>query len=132
VYKTNFMDKYPVVTYEYLKSDITFKTVTEIINYFQQKIENHKIAALIGTFNHFEHTKKIAGEINPDILDAQLITFCFGPKLPNSKVMALKPRTIGVCEFENKFVIEMMEAPNEQMQKIMEEWVSSINTNLKN
>lgn len=73
--KTIFMDKYPVYTLELSKSEVAQKSVSEIIAYFQAKIEAHPIAKFIAIFDHYEHTKSVDGEINPEILDAQNIIF---------------------------------------------------------
>lgn len=127
--KTIFMDKYPVYTLELTKNEVAQKCVSEIIEYFQAKIEAHPIAKFIAIFDHYEHTKSIDGEINPEILDAQNIIFCFGPAIPNTKILAARPRSIGVCELEDKFVVEFLEAPKEQMHDIMENWAKALKVN---
>lgn len=127
--KTIFMDKYPVYTLELLKSEVAQKNVSEIIEYFKAKIEAHPIAKFIAIFDHYSHTKSLDGEINPEILDAQNIIFCFGPAIPNTKILAARPRSIGVCELEDKFVIEFLEAPKEQLHDLMENWAKSLKVN---
>ena len=127
--KTIFMDKYPVYTLELLKSEVAQKNVNEIIEYFKAKIEAHPIAKFIAIFDHYSHTKSLDGEINPEILDAQNIIFCFGPAIPNTKILAARPRSIGVCELEDKFVIEFLEAPKEQLHDLMENWAKSLKVN---
>jgi hypothetical protein len=124
--KSIFLEKYPVYTLELLKDEIQQNTVNDIIDYYKAKIENHPIAKFIAIFDHFTHTKSIDGEINPEILDAQNIVFCFGPAIPNTKILAARPRSIGIAELEDKFVIEFLEAPKEQMHDIMEEWSKSL------
>ena len=120
------MDKYPVYSLEIDKNEIAQTTVEEIIEYFKQKIDSHKIAKFIAVFNHYEHTSSLGGEINPDIKDAQNIIFCFGPAIPNTKILAARPRSIGVCELEYKFIIEFMEAPKEQLHNVMESWAKGL------
>ncbi len=124
--QTTFKDKYPVWTLELNKDEINQKNVNEILNYFKQKIEAHPIAVYIATFNHYAHTQKIGGTINPEIKDMQNIVFCFGPEIPNTKVAAVRPRSIGVCELETKFIIEFMEAPSEKAHDTMEDWAKSL------
>ena len=124
--KTIFMDKYPVYTLELDKSEVTQKNVSEIIKHFEQKIEAHPIAKFIAIFDHYTHTKGLDGEINPEILDAQNIIFCFGPAIPNTKILAARPRSIGVAELQDKFVIEFIEAPKEQLHDLMESWAKSL------
>lgn len=124
--KMIFMDKYPVYTLELDKKEVAQKSVSEIIEYFKNKIDSHKIATFIAVFDHFAHTKSLDGEIAPEIKDAQNIIFCFGQAIPNTKILAARPRSIGVCELEDKYVIEFLEAPKEQMHELMESWAKGL------
>ena len=124
--KTIFMDKYPVYTLEIQKNETTLKNVDEILAYYKAKIDEHKIATFISLFDHYSHTKALGGEINQDIKDAKNIVFCFGAALPNTKILAVRPRSIGVAELENSFVIEFIEAPKEQLHDLMEAWSKEI------
>jgi hypothetical protein len=124
--KTIFMEKYPVYSLEIQKNKVKQETVSDIVNYFKEKIENHKIAKFISVFDHYTHTKSIYGEINPTILDAQNIIFCFGPVIPNTKILAIRPRSIGIAELEDRFVIEFIEAPKEEIHQIMEKWAKGL------
>jgi len=120
--KTIFMDKYPVYSLELNKEEVEQQNVLEVIEYFKNKIDTHPIAQFIAIFDHYTHTSNIKGEINPEILDAQNIIFCFGPAIPNTKILAARPRSIGIAELEDKFVIEFLEAPKEQLHDLMETW----------
>jgi hypothetical protein len=124
--KTQFMDKYPVHSLELQKSNIKQTNIVEIIEYFKAKIQAHPIAKFIAVFDHYAHTKELNGEINPSIIDAQNLIFCFGPAIPNTKILAVRPRSIGIAELEDKFVIEFIEAPKEQIHQIMEEWAKGL------
>jgi hypothetical protein len=124
--KTQFMDKYPVHSLELQKSNIKQTNIVEIIEYFKDKIQAHPIAKFIAVFDHYSHTKELNGEINPSIIDAQNLIFCFGPAIPNTKILAVRPRSIGIAELEDKFVIEFIEAPKEQIHQIMEEWAKGL------
>ncbi|MGB3750860.1 MAG: DUF6858 family protein [Arcobacteraceae bacterium] len=124
--KTIFMEKYPVYTLELDKKEIALQSVDAIIEYFEKKIESHPIAKLIAIFNHSEHTKEINGEIAPEILEVKNIIFCFGTAIPNTKVAAVRPRSIAVCELEDKFIVEFMEVPNEQLHQLIESWVKEL------
>jgi len=121
-----FMEKYPIYSLTLNKNETELKNVDEIIEYFKEKIENHKIAKYIGIFDHYGHTSALEGEINSEIKDAKNIIFCFGAKLPSSKVLAVRPRSIGVSEFEEKFEIDFMEAPNDQLTDVMQMWAKSL------
>ena len=124
--KTIFMDKYPVHSFEVLKSEINQTTVAELAEYFRDKIEAHPIATNIAIFDHYTHTKNIDGEINPEIKDAQNVVFCFGQAIPNSKILAVRPRSIGICELEDKFIIDFLEAPKEKIQELMSQWTKAL------
>ncbi len=120
--ESRFKEKYPVWTLTLDKSEVKQKSVSEIIEYFKKKVEEHPIAAYIATFDHYSHTKKIGGTIAPEILDMQNIILCFGQEIPNTKVAAVRPRSIGVCELESQFVIEFMEAPSQKAHDVMVSW----------
>jgi len=124
--KTIFMDKYPVYSLELSKSKISQTKVSEIAEYFKEKIESHPIAKFIAIFDHYTHTKELNGDIDPNIIDAQNIVFCFGPAIPNTKILAVRPRSIGIAELEDKFVIEFIEAPKEEIHQLMESWAKGL------
>ena len=126
--KTVFMDKYPVYTLEIQKDETSLKNIDEILAYFKEKIDSHNIAVFISIFDHYSHTTALGGEINPDIKDAKNIVFCFGAAIPNTKILAARPRSIAIAELENSFMIEFIEAPNEKLHEVMENWTKDIVT----
>nr|WP_197723392.1 hypothetical protein [Thiomicrorhabdus aquaedulcis] len=89
-------------------------------------IEAHPKAVNIAIFDHYSHTKSIDGEINPDIKDAQNIILCFGMQLPSADPVAVRPRSIGVTDLGDRFVVNFMEAPNPIANDTMEAWVKSL------
>ena len=125
--KNIFMDKYPVFSLEINKSETTFKNVDEIINYLKDLVQAHPIATYISIFDHYTHTASLAdGEISPEIKDAKNLIFCFGKQILNPKILAVRPRSIGICELQNSFTIDLLEAPNEQLHKTIEKWAKSV------
>lgn len=124
--KTIFMDKYPVYTLEIQKDETSLKNVDEILSYYKTKIDEHDVAVFISMFDHYEHTKSLDGVINPEILDAKNIIFCFGMAIPSTKILAARPRSIGVAELKDSFMIEFVEAPNEKLHDVMELWTKNI------
>jgi len=124
--KIIFMDRYPIYSLELSKEEMRISSMDEVVAYFKDKIEKHPIAKFIALFDHYAHTKALNGEIADGILDARNIIFCFGPSIPNTKVLALRPRSIGICEFKDKIVIEFMEAPREEIHQIMQEWAKGL------
>jgi len=123
----SLMDKYPVNELVVAKDETNFTSVDTIIAYLQEKVDAHPVATYIACFNHYEHTQSLADKkINPDILDAQNIIFCFGKEIPNPAILAVRPRSIGVVEMSDAFVITFMDAPNRQLHNVMVSWVQSV------
>ena len=126
--QTTVMEKYPVTTMEITKTETTFKSVDEILVYLKEQIDSHPVATYIATFDHYTHTKSLGenGDISADILDAKNIICCFGKQLPMPVFLAIRPRSIGVAEMNNKFVVSFMDAPNPQAHEVMASWIKSI------
>jgi len=121
------MGNYTVYTKDILKAKTTFKSVDEIVELLKQKTAAHPVGQYISVFEHYQHTKSLEnGEIADGILDAKNFIFCFGVKIPNPNTVALRPRSIGIVEYEDKFVLNFMEAPMENANKTMQEWVESV------
>jgi len=121
------MEKYPVFELDIKKSETKFQTADEIISYLKEKMDNHPIAVYIAIFDHYSHTNSLAdGEISPDILDAKNIVCCFGKNLPKANMLAVRPRSIGVAELSDEFVVSFLEAPNPMANDAMESWVKGI------
>ena len=124
--KSIVLEKYPVYSLEIQKEETTYKCVDDIIGYYRELVDAHKIAKFIAIFDHYEHTSALDGPINPEIKDAKNFIFCFGPALPNTKILAARPRSIGISELENSFVIDFLEAPKETLNDLMKEWTKAI------
>jgi len=120
-------EKYPLFTLEVEKRETSFTHVADIIDYLKQCIEHQSMARFIAIFDHYAHTRGLEqGQIDDSILDAKNIVFCFGITLPNPQVMAVRPRSMGVVELANSFVITFMEAPMPVANVAMEDWAQSI------
>ncbi|ARM30120.1 DUF6858 family protein [Prosthecochloris sp. HL-130-GSB] len=125
--QTLFQEKYPIYTLEIDKSETTFTSVDEILDYLRGKIDAHPVVAYIGIFDHYSHTAGLKdGVINESIRDAKNILFCFGKELPSPAVLAVRPRSMGVAEMENAFVITFLEAPNPVANEAMEAWAMGV------
>lgn len=128
--QTIFMEKYPIFTLEVDKKECKYQSVDKIIMYFKELIDKDPVAAFIGEFDHYLHTKSVeGGEVASDIVDAKLVAFCFGPKLPNPQILAIRPRSIGVCEKAESFVISFLEAPMPSINEKMEKWAKALVSN---
>ena len=124
--QTTFMDKYPLHSLKIPKNKTKLNDIDEIIDYYKNKIIEHPISTFISIFDHYSHTKSINGEISPDIKNAKNIIFCFGSAIPNTKILAIRPRSIGVAELEESFMIEFMQAPKENIQELLEVWTKEL------
>ena len=121
------MEKYPLNARTIVKTETTLKNTDEVIAFIKAKIDAHPVATYIATFDHYSHTKSLEnGEINPDFTDAKNIIFCFGVQLPKAEMLGIRPRSIGVVEIEESFIVSFMDAPNAQAQQFMLEWVEAI------
>ena len=125
--QTLLQEKYPVFTLEVSKQETCFRDVDEILAHFKACVDGHESAVYITTFDHLAHTRSLPnGEVAEDIVDAKNIVFCLGIKLPNPQVMAVRPRSIGVCETRDGFVISFMEAPMPVANNAMEAWARAV------
>jgi hypothetical protein len=126
--RLELMGKYPINELEVAKVETTFNSVDEIIAYLKEQIDTHPVAGYIATFDHYEHTKSLAekGEINSNIIGAKNIICCFGKQLTSASMLAVRPRSIGVVEYQDSFIVSFMDAPNPQAHDVMIGWVKSI------
>lgn len=60
------------------------------------------------------------------ILAAKHIVFCFGITPPEPLMMAVRPRSIGVVELAERFLITFLEAPMPVANLAMEQWAKSL------
>jgi hypothetical protein len=121
------MEKYPVFTMEIDKQETDYQTIDEIFTYLKVQIDLHPIATYIGEFDHYAHTASLEnGEINSEIKAAKNLICCFGKVLPKAEVLAVRPRSIGVADMGESFVISFMEAPNPDANKAMEQWIKGL------
>jgi hypothetical protein len=129
--QTILQEKYPIFVLDIEKNETHYKTTNEIIEFFKEKIDTHPICRYIGEFDHYNHTKSLPdGEIADDIKDCKIIMFCFGNKLLNGKIAAVRPRSIGITEYDNKFEIAFLEAPALIANEVMEGWVKELKNSL--
>jgi len=121
------MEKYPLFVLELDKSETEYKDVDAILTYFKEAIEKHPVATYIATFDHYAHTTSLSeGVMAPQIKAAKNIVFCFGKELPKPEVMGVRPRSIGVADLGEKFVISFLEAPNPAANEAMESWAKGL------
>ncbi len=121
-----FKEKYPIFVLEFSKEESKFDSVPAILDFLQAQVEADEKATFIARFDHYSHTKSINGEIGEGIQDAQNLILCFGFQLPSPDPVAVRPRSIGVTDMGDKFVVNFMEAPNPIANDTMEAWVKQL------
>ncbi len=124
--QTLLQEKYPLYVAEIGKSETSRANVEEIVSYLKDQIAANPKVQFIAVFDHYAHTKRIEGEINPRIEAAVDVIFCFGFALPNPQVLAVRPRAIGVADMGDKFVLSFLEAPMKPANEAMEAWVKGL------
>ncbi len=123
---TLLQEKYPVLVAEIGKDETPCRNVDDVVAYLKAKIAEKEKVVFIGVFDHYAHTKGIGGEIAAGIVGAVDVIFCFGFALPNPQVLAVRPRSIGVADLGDKFVVSFMEAPMQPANEAMEAWVKGL------
>jgi hypothetical protein len=125
--QTTFMEIYSIHEIDIKKTQTRFSNVDEIIAYLKTKVDEHTVATYIATFDHYAHTTSLEeGSISPEILDAKNIIFCFGKEIPKAQVLGVRPRSIGVAERSEDFVLSFLVAPNPMANATMIEWCKAI------
>ena len=54
------------------------------------------------------------------------IIFCFGFAIPTPQMLAVRPRSIGIADMGDKFVISFLEAPMQPANQAMEAWTIAL------
>jgi hypothetical protein len=116
-------EPYPLFVLRLERDEIRFPDIDAICDYFRACIDAHRCAQFIAVFDHHAHTCALPdGEVASEILAAKNVLFCFGLALPSPDVLGLRPRSIGVAELADQFVVSFMEAPMPVANAAMEDW----------
>jgi hypothetical protein len=124
--KKQFKEIYSLYEIIYKKEELKQQSIEEIVADLKQMIIDHPVIAYIDIFDQYQQTQRVNGVINPAIKAAQNIIFCFGMELPTPEVLAVRPRSIGICELEDSYVINFMEAPNASANATMVEMIKAL------
>lgn len=117
----------PLTVFEFTKVELEGRTIDDIVRHFRGQIDAHTCARFVGIFNHFAHTCGLPdGEIAPGIEDARNVVFCFGMAIPDPTALATRPRSIGICELSDRYVISFLEAPMPLANAAIEAWVQAL------
>jgi hypothetical protein len=121
--QTLFQEKYPVLVVEIEKTETDLGSMSDVVDYFRDKITSNPEVKLIGEFDHHEHTSGIGGEISPEIGAAVNLVFCFGKVLTSPLVMAVRPRSLAIADLGDRFTVSFLEAPMPAANETMTAWV---------
>jgi hypothetical protein len=125
--QTLLQEKYPVFVMELGRDETDFASVDAICDYFRRRIEAHRCGRFIAVFDHYAHTCTLPeGNVADDIRAAKNVIFCFGIALPSAQVLAVRPRSIGVAETAQGFVVTFLEAPMPIANAAMEDWAEGL------
>lgn len=124
--QTVLQEKYPIYVAEISKSETSYPTVEALVDYYRAKIADNPRVQFIGVFDHYAHTRRIDGPIADGITAAVDILFCFGFAIPNPQMLAVRPRSIGIADLGDRFVISFLEAPMQPANEAMEAWTRAL------
>lgn len=124
--QTLLQEKYPIFVAEIGKNETTYRSVDELVAYYQARIAENPKVQFIGVFDHYAHTHKIEGPIVEGMTAAVDIIFCFGFAIPTPQMLAVRPRSIGIADMGDKFVISFLEAPMQPANQAMEAWTIAL------
>ena len=122
----HFQEKYPITVLDIDKRETRYHSVEVIAEYSRTCIANTPRVSYIASFDHLAHTRAIGGEVAPEIVAATNVVFCFGHALPNPQVLAVRPRSIGIADLGDKFVISFMDAPMKPANDAMQAWALAL------
>lgn len=124
--QTLLQEKYPIFVAEIGKTETGCATIEALVDHYKARIAENPKVQFIGVFDHYAHTQRIGGQIAEGIDAAVDIVFCFGHALPDPRVLAVRPRAIGIADMGDKFVVSFMEAPMPVANDAMKAWTHAL------
>jgi len=120
-------DKYPIYTQTVSKDEVGLKSIDDIVSYYKKLIDAHPITSFIAIFDNYKHTSNLKEHvIAANIKNAKNIIYCYGKSLDKIEVTGIRPRSFGIVETDNEFVVSFMEAPDPIANNEMIEWTEGI------
>lgn len=125
--KLSVLDKYPVFVEELAKADTDCADAAAVIAQLRTRVEAHPGSVVIAEFDHYAHVmRQPEHRVAEDIRDSRHLLFCLANAIPNPLVPAVRPRSISVVEYDDRFVIAYLEAPAEGPNQAMAAWVAGL------
>lgn len=120
-------ESYPMLVFELAKDETELDGVDAIVAFLKRRIEEHRLSRFIAEFDHYAHTRSLPeGQIDPEIRAAKNIVFCFGLALPDPAALGLRPRSIGICELADRYVLSYMRAPMPVANTVIAGWFEAL------
>ena len=117
----------PLYQLEFERAESSCGSLDAIVDHLRGRIDAHPSARFIGVFDHYAHTAMLPdGEIAEEIRAAKCVVFCFGMAIPEPGALATRPRSIGVAECADRFVVSFLEAPMPVANATMERWAQEL------
>jgi len=128
--QTLLNEPYPLFVLRLDRNETRFSTIDEICGYLRDCVEAHRCGHFIAIFDHYAHTCALPdGDMASEIRAAKNLLFCFGLSLPSPEMLGLRPRSIGIAELDDQFVISFMETPMPVANAAMEDWALGLRQN---
>jgi len=120
------LDTHPMYAIKFLKNEMKFSDITQIVNHFKEKIKENPEGVFITLFDHYSHTKSLNGTILEGVVDARNLLFCFGHTIKNIEILAFRPKSIVICELKDSFVFEFLETPRPEVNAWIQSWIKDL------
>ncbi len=118
---------YPLFSLSIDKDECRYPDLDSLLDHLQRKIEQHPDTHFLGRFDHHRHTRSLRhGQIDPEILAAVNLVFCFGITLPSPQSLAERPRSLGIAELADRYCISFLETPMPLANREIECWVAEL------
>lgn len=119
--------EYPIFKIEIKKTDTEFNTMEKMCDEITRIIKSDPKLTWLCDFDHYAHTIDVVkGPVDEKIKAARCLVFCFGISIPNPLVLAARPRSIGVCDMGDSFIISFLAAPREGTNETMVAWIDGL------
>jgi len=120
------LEKNPIHSLILVKKELRYNSMTQMVEYFKEKITAYPMAHFIAAFDHYTKKKSLDGMLMKGLENAKNIVFCFKNAIPSTTMASVRQLSIGICEFEDRFVIEFADATSEAFYAVIEGWTKEL------
>ncbi|MBN2234680.1 MAG: hypothetical protein JW706_05980, partial [Opitutales bacterium] len=123
--RSNYRGKFPIYSINLAKNPLYYD-LPSVAAALKSRISGHPVARHVADFDHQAFDPSNNEERPAGLKNAMNVLFCLGPKMEEPHVIAIKPRSFGIAEYDRHFTISFMEAPSDKATETMKEWVRSL------